>query len=308
MAKLSGLRLEHPVIVLGIPAYNEAEYLRAALDSLRKQSYPDFLAVIGDNASTDGTREICEEFVSADSRFRLVRHERNIGAAANFQFLRDQTRSEFFCWFGGHDLLEPHYLAHHLAALRRTPEATCSFSYLRFIDESGRWLRDEHDVGTHTRSRSALLRFLWSVGLGVDLGPIHGVFRRARMSMRPLHSCAAWDHVYLSNCIRDGIFVDMPGHLYTLRSFDEGKRDSTIMQRISGDRASQFDFSATISAYLADFDAMSADHPDDRRWRPLLEWILNDRFGPRRIRLTKWLRTAAKRLHSIRRLLGARSS
>jgi hypothetical protein len=105
--------------------------------------------------------------------------------------------------------------------------------------------------------------------VGVDLGPIHGVFRRASMPDLPLHSCAAWDHVHLSNCIRCGAFIDVPGHLYTLRSFDERGRESTIMQRISGERSAPMDFGATIQAFLSDFDAMSVDRPDDLRWRPV---------------------------------------
>lgn len=94
--------LEHAIVVVGVPAYNEAKYLRAALESLRRQSMTNFLAVIADNASTDGTDDICRHFAATDLRFVNVRHEHNIGAAANFQFLRDHTRSEFFCTHDSH--------------------------------------------------------------------------------------------------------------------------------------------------------------------------------------------------------------
>jgi len=297
----SGTVLKHPVIVVGIPAYNEAKYIGRALESLQSQTSSDFLAVIGDNASTDGTTELCQALAKRDPRFSVVRHDRNIGAVANFEYLRDHTDSRYFCWVGGHDILHPDYISSHLRTLDIRTDAAASFSYLRFIDESDRWLRNEHDTGTHSRWRAPMLRYLWSVAVGVDLGPIHGVFRRASMPDLPLHSCAAWDHVHLSNCIRCGAFIDVPGHLYTLRSFDERRRESTIMQRISGERSAPMDFGATIQAFLSDFDAMSVDRPEDLRWRPLLESILNDRFGSRRVRTTKWLRTLAKRVHSIRR-------
>jgi hypothetical protein len=48
----SGTVLKHPVIVVGIPAYNEAKYIGRALESWQSQTSSDFLAVIGDNAST----------------------------------------------------------------------------------------------------------------------------------------------------------------------------------------------------------------------------------------------------------------
>ncbi len=67
-----------------IPAFNAATNIRRALNSVRVQTYQTFEVIVVDDGSADGTSDIVEEFVRADSRFRLVRQEnRGVGDARN---------------------------------------------------------------------------------------------------------------------------------------------------------------------------------------------------------------------------------
>lgn len=72
-----------PAVSILVPVYNRAEMLRRALQSALEQSFADFEVVVVDNASTDGTWEICQEFASWDSRVRIHRNEQNIGLVRN---------------------------------------------------------------------------------------------------------------------------------------------------------------------------------------------------------------------------------
>ncbi len=49
-------------VAIGLPVYNGANYLAAAIDSILAQSYGDFDFLISDNASTDCTEEICRSY------------------------------------------------------------------------------------------------------------------------------------------------------------------------------------------------------------------------------------------------------
>ena len=60
-----------PRISIGLPVYNGAKYLRSSLDSILRQDYTDFELIISDNASTDGTSQICEEYATIDKRIRF---------------------------------------------------------------------------------------------------------------------------------------------------------------------------------------------------------------------------------------------
>ena len=78
-----------PRLSLGLPVYNGEEYLAESLDALLGQTFEDFELIISDNASTDGTDEICRRYAEKDSRIRYVRQPKNIGATPNHNFVFD---------------------------------------------------------------------------------------------------------------------------------------------------------------------------------------------------------------------------
>jgi glycosyltransferase involved in cell wall biosynthesis len=59
-----------PKVSIALPVYNGENYLQEALDSLLSQSYENFELIIGDNASTDATKKICEVYAEKDYRIR----------------------------------------------------------------------------------------------------------------------------------------------------------------------------------------------------------------------------------------------
>lgn len=61
---------KQPRVSIGIPVYNGENYLAEALDSLLRQSFGDFELLISDNASTDRTQEICQDYAARDARVR----------------------------------------------------------------------------------------------------------------------------------------------------------------------------------------------------------------------------------------------
>ncbi|MEM7757352.1 MAG: glycosyltransferase family 2 protein [Cyanobacteria bacterium P01_A01_bin.40] len=79
----------NPLISIGMPVYNGANFIREAFDSILSQTYENFELIISDNASTDETEKICREYMSQDSRFRYYRSQQNLGAAWNFNRVFD---------------------------------------------------------------------------------------------------------------------------------------------------------------------------------------------------------------------------
>ena len=68
-----------PRLSIGLPVYNGETFLAESLEALLGQTYEDFELIISDNASTDGTTEICHRYEKQDSRIRYIRQPRNIG-------------------------------------------------------------------------------------------------------------------------------------------------------------------------------------------------------------------------------------
>ena len=75
-----------PRLSIGLPVYNGENYLAAAIESLLGQTYGDFELIISDNASTDGTEDICRGYAAQDPRIRYCRQPQNIGGAPNHNY------------------------------------------------------------------------------------------------------------------------------------------------------------------------------------------------------------------------------
>jgi len=301
--------LSHGTVIIGVPVYNEAKFLQQTLESIQAQTHKDFAVLISDNASTDDTQAICERLTSQDPRFIYFRHEKNIGAAGNFDFLRQFTASPYFAWVGGHDILHPDYLRAHIAALNVDPVIGCSFSYWEFINESNEIIGTGCETGIATPREGAFLRYIWSAGLAIDLGPMHGVFRRKYLCELPIHNCPACDHIMLSNSLYLAPFKSISRHLYQLREFEESTREQNSMQRITGQDNVAANMRSTIDGYLTDFDKIFPPQSWHRHFKPFVSWVLYDRFIRRGFRLTTLARSILKRIHRIKRFCsGTRSS
>src|SRR6476660_4045378 len=92
------------LVSIGVPVYNGENYLRQALESLLNQSHANIEVIISDNASTDETGRICEEFTKNDCRISYFHQSTNKSAIWNFNFVLRQARGEYFMWAAHDDL------------------------------------------------------------------------------------------------------------------------------------------------------------------------------------------------------------
>jgi glycosyltransferase involved in cell wall biosynthesis len=127
-------------ITIGLPVFNGADYLPEAIDSILSQSFGDFELFISDNASDDGTEEICQQYARRDRRVRYLRQTRNVGAAANHNLLVAQDESPYFKWAAHDDVLAPRFLEVAVRVLDDHPEIVLASPASALIDEAGELL------------------------------------------------------------------------------------------------------------------------------------------------------------------------
>lgn len=105
LAKVSKKHI--PKVSIGMPVYNGEKFIRGALDSLLVQTFTDFELIISDNASTDNTERICQEYAAKDNRIRYVRQLKNVGPVANFKYVLDEAVGVYFMWAAHDDRRHP---------------------------------------------------------------------------------------------------------------------------------------------------------------------------------------------------------
>src|SRR3989442_7535435 len=140
---------EDPLVSIGVPVYNEERYLSFTLESLLAQDYRNLELIISDNASTDRTREICQEYVNRDGRVRYYRTETNVGAVKNFNSTFLHARGKYFMWVGAHDTWHSSFISRALSLIEADPRIVLVYSRTMLIDPDGHSLSitpDEMDT------------------------------------------------------------------------------------------------------------------------------------------------------------------
>src|SRR6185503_10715524 len=136
-----------PLISVGMPVYNSAAYVRLTLDGLLAQTFGDFELIVSDNASTDATRDVIEDYMSRDSRIRYERQPVNIGANPNSSQVMRLARGEFFKWSSSSDWCAPTFLERCLDGLRAHDDTVLVAPRTRLFQGSPSTFRDyEFDI------------------------------------------------------------------------------------------------------------------------------------------------------------------
>jgi glycosyltransferase involved in cell wall biosynthesis len=224
----------HPLVIVGIPAYNEELYIAETLDSVLAQTHQDFLVFISDNHSSDGTQNICEHYAKMDSRICYVRQDENVGSCRNFQYLLDNSSSPYFMWLGSHDLIHKDFLKDHITALQRMPNASMSCSQIKWIDHVGDSLKISELSFLPKIKGRPWQRYLAAVASIPDneYSVVNSLFRRNALDGFGLKPVFGSDHIVVARLAYKGLFNYERKPLYASRAFF-GEREETWMQRVN---------------------------------------------------------------------------
>lgn len=206
-----------PRVSIGLPVYNGERYLEACLDSLLAQTYTDFELIISDNASTDGTENICRAYVAKDQRVRYYRNATNVGVGRNFNRVFELSTGEYFKWASADDLCKPEHLKRCLDVLENDDTAVLVYPKTRFIDESGNVL-DINDAGWDLRSEAVHERLRYVIYAGHWVNAHYGLIRAGALSTTQLMpSYPGGDYRLLAELSLRGKFIEVGEYLFLRR-------------------------------------------------------------------------------------------
>lgn len=218
-----------PSITIGVPAYNASKFLAACLDSLLAQDHGDFILLIADNASSDGTDEICRRYAALDRRVRHHRHSRNIGMYGNMNFLLRSATTPYVKLANADDFWAPTMVSDALRVLEADPEVELAYPMMTLVNEAGVPIQDyEHRL--HVMDPDPAVRFkrvLSEIGL---VSQLMGVMRTATVRrMRPLRNIPGEDIPFVAEISLYGRIFQTSRHDYLRRMH----RDSSSFDRVS---------------------------------------------------------------------------
>jgi glycosyltransferase involved in cell wall biosynthesis len=181
-----------PAVSIVIPVYDGAATIGRALDSVLAQSFTDFEVVVVDDASRDDLAGALARF--RDRRVRVLRHERNRGAAAARNTGIAEAQGELIAFLDADDEWLPEKLARQTAYLDTLPDDAlicCTAFSLRRDNGAA----DEVHVPAFQPDQPALPK----IAFGCDLSPGSTLLARRRSFQdiggfdESLHRLEDWD-------------------------------------------------------------------------------------------------------------------
>jgi len=257
-------------VSVGVPVYNGGDVLQASLDCICNQTFDDIEIIICDNASTDQTADVCQDFAQRDRRIRYILNDTNIGSLANFQKTRDMAQSELFMWRAYDDLSDADFIEKLVGCHDANPSAVLAVGQVRSRAtgrEKDRIYRYHAPSGGSRainivrelfQAHASWIYGLWDVRALRDLqSPVHAHYPHIW----------GWDHLVFLQAILDRKVCGTNDTEFLQNIFREGSRKIR--------RAKARPSIDELQTMRRDFEKFCRMEIDKRQWTSFERWLLN---------------------------------
>jgi hypothetical protein len=128
---------EEPLVSVVVAAFNAAQHVGEAVDSLLVQTFRDFELVVVDDGSTDGTPDVLARY-RHDPRLVIVRRDATGGSTAAATTGCRRARGRYLARLDADDVAHPERLARQVAYLEEHADVAVLGSAAIFTDAGGR--------------------------------------------------------------------------------------------------------------------------------------------------------------------------
>ncbi|GAB4125643.1 MAG: hypothetical protein OHK0045_10070 [Raineya sp.] len=137
------------VSIVGI-SYNHAPFIEEALHSICQQNYPCIELIVVDDASTDSSRAIIEDFFQKNHvpfPKKLIFHQENMGNCKSFNEALALCKGEYIIDFALDDVMLSERVGKQVAFFEQcSPQTGIIFSNAEIIAENGDFIRHHYAV------------------------------------------------------------------------------------------------------------------------------------------------------------------
>lgn len=137
----SNYQIVMPTVSVIVPNYNHAPFLRQRIDSILGQSFQDFELILLDDCSTDGSRDIMEDYRDNPHVSHVVYGESNSGSAFRQWDKGIELAQGEWVWIAeSDDYAEPTFLERLMAEVYKVPDCVLAYSATYWVDLQGQKL------------------------------------------------------------------------------------------------------------------------------------------------------------------------
>lgn len=142
-----------PAVTVVVPNYNHGHYLPRCLMALLEQSVLPLEIIVIDDASTDNSVQVIEDFARRYPIIRFHRNPQNVGAVRGTNIGIEMSRGNYLLFAAADDHVMPGFMEKSVALLRQYPQAALCCT-----------IGDWHEMATGLN---------WHVGVGMGDKPCY---------------------------------------------------------------------------------------------------------------------------------------
>jgi glycosyltransferase involved in cell wall biosynthesis len=135
--------MKEPLVTVLMPVYNGEAYLRYAIQSILDQTYTDFVFLIINDGSTDGSEEIILSF--DDCRIQYVKNETNLKLVKTLNKGLSLIKTKYVARMDADDISLPERLERQLFYMEQNPDVGLLGTWCKTFEEN-RCIRNNKDV------------------------------------------------------------------------------------------------------------------------------------------------------------------
>jgi glycosyltransferase involved in cell wall biosynthesis len=119
-----------------MPNFNHSKLLPHSLNALLNQSFKDFEIIVVDDASTDNSLSVLENFAKSYANLKIIKNSTNLGPNKSFQKGANEAQGQFMAMCSADDLVLPGFFEECITMLQKNPQAgLCTSIFTYYYEE-----------------------------------------------------------------------------------------------------------------------------------------------------------------------------
>ncbi len=128
--------MNYPLVSVLLPTYNSSEFITETIEHVLNQTYHNFEFIIVDDASTDNTLEITQQYASKDQRIKIFQSKKNEGISATHNKCIQYSNGKYLAYLNHDDLALPDRLKKQVDFLEKNLEIGVCGSSIEYFGNS----------------------------------------------------------------------------------------------------------------------------------------------------------------------------
>lgn len=133
--------VEKECISVILPIYNVKNYLKDCIESIRGQTYSNLEIILVDDGSTDGSSDVCDDYLRIDSRIKVI-HKDNGGLSDARNAGIEVSTGAYIALVDSDDVVAPNFIENLYKCCISTDSCMAVCPFIKFTDRNNICVQD----------------------------------------------------------------------------------------------------------------------------------------------------------------------